>query len=63
MVVIGNDDVLLKAERSPYMMKDRPLVAYQDDTVPKRFWGRGVAEKGYNMQKACLLYTSPSPRD
>ena len=52
MVVIGNDDVLLKAERSPYMMKDRPLVAYQDDTVPKRFWGRGVAEKGYNMQKA-----------
>ena len=52
IVVIGNDDVLLKAERSPYMMKDRPLVAYQDDTVPKRFWGRGVAEKGYNMQKA-----------
>ena len=52
MVVIGNDDVLLKAERSPYMMKDRPLVAYQDDTVPKRFWGRGIAEKGYNMQRA-----------
>ena len=52
IVVIGNDDVLLKAERSPYMMKDRPIVAYQDDTVPKRFWGRGVAEKGYNMQKA-----------
>jgi len=52
IVVIGNDNVLLKAERSPYMMKDRPVVAYQDDTVPKRFWGRGVAEKGYNMQKA-----------
>ena len=52
IVVIGNDNVLLKAERSPYMMKDRPIVAYQDDTVPKRFWGRGVAEKGYNMQKA-----------
>tara|TARA_R110000787_G_scaffold181153_3_gene293289 strand:- start:1579 stop:3531 length:1953 start_codon:yes stop_codon:yes gene_type:complete len=52
LVVIGNDSVLLKAERSPYMMKDRPLVAYQDDTVPKRFWGRGVAEKGFNMQKA-----------
>jgi hypothetical protein len=34
------------------MLKDRPIVAYQDDTVPKRFWGRGVAEKGYNMQKA-----------
>jgi hypothetical protein len=52
IVVIGNDDKLLKAERSPYMMKDRPVIAYQDDTVPNRFWGRGVAEKGYNMQKA-----------
>jgi hypothetical protein len=34
------------------MMKDRPVVAYQDDTVPGRFWGRGTAEKAYNMQKA-----------
>jgi hypothetical protein len=52
IVVIGNDSKLLKAERTPYMMKDRPVIAYQDDTVPNRFWGRGVAEKGYNMQKA-----------
>ncbi|CAB5222786.1 hypothetical protein UFOVP369_32 [uncultured Caudovirales phage] len=52
IVVIGNEQFLLKAERSPYMMKDRPVIAYQDDTVPNRFWGRGVAEKGYNMQKA-----------
>ena len=52
IIVIGNDNQLLKAERSPYMMKDRPVIAYQDDTVPNRFWGRGVAEKGYNMQKA-----------
>jgi len=52
IVVIGNDNVLLKAEANPYMLKDRPIVAYQDDTVPKRFWGRGVAEKGYNMQRA-----------
>lgn len=51
IVVIANDTDLLKAERSPYMMKDRPIVAYQDDTVPGRFWGRGIAEKGYNMQK------------
>lgn len=51
IVVIGNDK-LLKAEKSPYMMQDRPVVAYQDDTVPNRFWGRGVAEKGYNMQMA-----------
>lgn len=50
IVVLGNDK-LLKAEKSPYMMKDRPVIAYQNDTVPNRFWGRGVAEKGYNMQK------------
>ena len=52
VIVIGNDSKLLKADASPYMMKDRPVIAYQDDTVPNRFWGRGVAEKGYNMQKA-----------
>jgi hypothetical protein len=52
IVVIANDSILLKAEANPYMMKDRPVVAYQDDTVPGRFWGRGTAEKSYNMQKA-----------
>jgi hypothetical protein len=51
-VVIANDQYLLKAEESPYMMKDRPIVAFQNDSVPNYFWGRGVAEKGYNMQKA-----------
>lgn len=50
IVVIGNDK-LLKAEKNPYMMQDRPVVAYQDDSVPNRFWGRGIAEKAYNMQK------------
>jgi hypothetical protein len=34
------------------MMKDRPVVAFQYDSMPNRFWGRGIAEKGYNMQKA-----------
>ena len=52
IVVIADKEYLLKVEENPYMMKDRPVVAYQDDTVPGRFWGRGVAEKGYNMQKA-----------
>ena len=52
IVVIANDSILLKAEINPYMMKDRPVIAYQDDTVPGRFWGRGTAEKAYNMQKA-----------
>lgn len=52
IVVIANDGLLLKAEKNPYMMKDRPVLAYQDDTVPNRFWGRGTVEKAYNMQKA-----------
>ena len=52
IVVIANDSILLKAEANPYMMKDRPVIAYQDDTVPGRFWVRGTAEKAYNMQKA-----------
>jgi hypothetical protein len=52
IIVIANDSVLLKAEANPYMMKDRPVIAYQDDTVPGRFWGRGTMEKAYNMQKA-----------
>ena len=52
IVVIANDGILLKAEESPYMMKDRPVVCYQDDTVPNRLLGRGTVEKAYNMQKA-----------
>ena len=52
IVVIANDGVLLKAERNPYMMNDRPVIAFPWDIVPGRFWGRGVCEKGYNSQKA-----------
>jgi hypothetical protein len=52
IVVIANDNVLLKAEKNPYMMKDRPILAYQDDTVPNRLLGRGTVEKAYNSQKA-----------
>ena len=52
IIVIANDEHLLKAEQSPYMMEDRPVVAFQYDSMPNRFWGRGIAEKGYNCQKA-----------
>jgi len=52
VVVIANGGVLLKAEANPYMMQDRPVVAFPWDVVPSRFWGRGVCEKGYNSQKA-----------
>jgi hypothetical protein len=52
IVVIANDGQLLKAEQNPYMMKDRPVLSYQDDTVPNRLLGRGTVEKAFNMQKA-----------
>lgn len=49
IIVLANDK-LLKAEKSPYMMKDRPVITYQDDTVPNRLLGRGTVEKAFNMQ-------------
>jgi len=52
VVTIANDSTVLRAVENPFMMKDRPFVAYQHDTVPNKFWGRGVTEKGYNPQKA-----------
>ena len=52
IVVIANGGTLLKVEKNPYMMGDRPIVAFAWDAVPSRFWGRGVCEKGYNSQKA-----------
>ena len=52
IVVIADGGTLLKAEANPYMMNDRPVIAFPWDVVPSRFWGRGVCEKGYNSQKA-----------
>ena len=52
IVVVANGGILLKAEANPYMMQDRPIIAFPWDVVPGRFWGRGVCEKGYNSQKA-----------
>lgn len=52
IVTIANSGVLLRAVATPFTMKDRSIVAFQYEKVPGRFWGRGVAEKGYNPQKA-----------
>ena len=52
VIVIANGGQLLKIEENPYMMQDRPIIAFPWDVVPGRFWGRGVCEKGYNSQKA-----------
>lgn len=52
IIVVANGSLLLKAEESPYMMKDRPVISYQADTVPNRLLGRGTVEKSFNMQSA-----------
>lgn len=52
IIVIINGEIVVKAEKNPYMMNDRPVIAFPWDIVPGRFWGRGVCEKGYNSQKA-----------
>jgi len=52
IVIIANGGTILKIEENPYMMKDRPVVAFSWDRVPSRFWGRGICEKAYNSQKA-----------
>ena len=52
IVTIANSGVLLRAMVNPFAMQDRSIVAAQFEKVPGRFWGRGVAEKGYNPQKA-----------
>jgi hypothetical protein len=52
IIVIADGGILLKAEESPYMMKDRPVLLAQADTVPNRLLGRGTCEKSFNMQSA-----------
>ena len=52
VVTMCNDQHILRVEENAFMMKDRPFISYQHDIVPNKFWGRGVAEKGYNPQKA-----------
>lgn len=52
VIVIANNQYLLKAESNPYMMKDRSIVTYTPEKVPGRLVGMGTVQKGYNMQKA-----------
>ena len=37
---------------NPFLGADRSVKAFRWEVVPNKFWGRGVAEKGYNPQKA-----------
>ena len=51
VVVIGNRKKILLADENQSVLKDRRFIAYRHEIVPDQFWGRGVAEKGYNSQK------------
>ena len=52
IATIANESQVLRVMVNPFLMKDRPIVTYQHDIVPGKFWGRGVAEKGWNAQRA-----------
>lgn len=52
IVVIANRNKRLSVTKNPFIMQDRGFVSFQFDTVPNRFYGRGVVEKAYNAQKA-----------
>jgi len=51
IVTYANDGKVVRAIPNPYWNKDRSFIAYQHDTVPNYFWGRGVVEKAYHAQK------------
>ena len=51
IVTIGNEQEVLRAIVNPFDYKDRPIVAYQHSYAPGKFWGRGVAEQGWNAQR------------
>lgn len=52
IATVANERELLRAIVNPFRKKDRPIVAYQHNYVPGKFWGRGVSEKGWNSQRA-----------
>lgn len=52
ILTIANELHILRAIVNPFDLKDRPIIAYQHTPVPGKFWGRGVAEKGWNAQRA-----------
>lgn len=52
IVTLANEATVIGAKPNPFMMEDRSFIAFQFDTVPGIFWGRGIPEKAYNAQKA-----------
>jgi hypothetical protein len=47
-----DDKYCVLARENENLKKDRDFIAAPHDIIPGSFWGRGVAEKGINSQKA-----------
>ena len=52
IVTIANESHLLRIIENPLKTGERLMVSYQHETVPGRFYGRGVGEKAANIQRA-----------
>ncbi|MHC4648568.1 MAG: portal protein, partial [Planctomycetota bacterium] len=52
IATIANETHLLRVIENPLITGERLMMAYQHELVPGRFYGRGVAEKGMNIQRA-----------
>jgi len=52
IATIANEQTLLRVIKNPNPTGDRLMVSYQHESVPNRFYGRGVAEKAQNIQRA-----------
>lgn len=52
IATIANETHLLRVIENPNPTGERLFVGYQHESVPGRFWGRGVAEKAANVQRA-----------
>lgn len=52
IATIANETHLLRVIENPLKTGERLIVGYQHESVPGRFYGRGVAEKAANIQRA-----------
>jgi hypothetical protein len=52
IATIANETHLLRCIENPNPTGERLFAAYQHEVVPNRFYGRGVAEKAANIQRA-----------
>jgi len=52
IVTLADDKYALRAVENEKLKRDRDFIAAPWDLIPGSFWGRGVAEKGFNAQKA-----------